>query len=123
MNVATEVQFGDVGFVDRDGVTALMKAVEGRHRAAVELLLRHGADVNAGDRRTWTPLTYAADRPSPRYSPPRTPGRKYASGPCLELVDRLREAGAAMSLREAVILGDVDLARGFCDSGADPSGR
>src|SRR5262245_31264607 len=77
-----------------DGATALMKAVEGRHRGAVEVLLRHGADVHAKNKKfwAWTPLTYAVDRRSPRYSPPRTPGRWAAIVPCLELVARLREA-------------------------------
>src|SRR5262249_9798981 len=102
---------------DRYDVTALMKATGGRHREAVELLLRHGAHVSARDYAIWTPLTYAVDRRSPRYSPPWMPGRWDApTEPSLELVARLKEAGAVITLREAVILGDVKLVRRLCNS-------
>lgn len=105
-------------------VTALMKAVGRRHRETVELLLRHGAHVNARDYAIWTPLTYAVDRRSPRYSPPWTPGRWDApTEPSLELVARLKEAGAVMTLREAVILGDVKLVRRFCKPGTSVNGN
>ena len=36
--------------VIQDGITALMVAVQNGHREVVELLLKHGADVNAKDK-------------------------------------------------------------------------
>ena len=36
-------------FVLQDGQTALMDAAQNGHREVVELLIKHGADVNAKD--------------------------------------------------------------------------
>ncbi|MBQ9575239.1 MAG: ankyrin repeat domain-containing protein [Synergistaceae bacterium] len=46
---------------DEDGCTALMIAVCGGHADVVELLLKHGADVNARDNTDWTALIYATN--------------------------------------------------------------
>jgi len=46
----------------QDGLTPLIAAsLRGKH-TAVELLIKHGADVNAYNKNGWTPLAFALDR-------------------------------------------------------------
>src|SRR5205814_2272573 len=107
----------DVRRLLRDGVhvdtrdqwrrTPLMLAAVGRHLPVVRTLLAQGADPNARDSMTWTAMTYAAYRPSPRF-PARHP-RWSTIGPSSPILDALVDAGGTVGLREAVILGDVAL--------------
>lgn len=120
----------DVRQLLRDGVhvdardrwrrTPLMLAAVCRHLPVVRTLLAHGADPNARDAMTWTAMTYAAYRPSPRF-PVHHP-RWSAIGPSPPVLDALVDAGGTVRLREAVILGDVALTESLCEDGADPGG-
>jgi len=119
----------DVRQLLRDGVhveardqhrrTALMIAAKGRQIEVVRSLLAHRADPNARDSQGWTALTYAVNRPSPWFSTPN-PWRSTV-GPSRAILDILRDAGGDVSLREAVLLGDVRLTKALCDAGFDPS--
>lgn len=108
-----------VNATDEWGQTALMLAVKGRHSGAVRVLLRNSAEVNAENRVSWTAMTYAVTRPSPRF-PIRSGWFSFEGA--TDLIEMLKEAGGRITLREAVILGDLEMARAMCDAGADASG-
>jgi hypothetical protein len=55
-----ELEAIDIDATDRAGSTALLCAVQGTQHAAVELLLRSGADPRLGMHNGWTPLMSAA---------------------------------------------------------------
>jgi RNA polymerase sigma factor (sigma-70 family) len=78
---------------DEKGRTPLYEAARNLHLAAVDLLLDRGADVEA--RTSWgeTPLSTAVAH------------RWDTGGP--EVVARLRAAGASLSLRDALCLGEL----------------
>ncbi|WP_337173298.1 ankyrin repeat domain-containing protein [Paludisphaera sp.] len=97
-----------VGSRDRYGPSALGTAAARGDVAMVRLLLDRGADPNQPDARGRTPTTDAADRAS-------TLGGEYGD----EILRLLIEAGGHLGFREAVILGDVELARSILD--ADPA--
>jgi uncharacterized protein len=106
---------------DEKGRTALMRAVEARRTEVIEALLREGANAEIEDNLGWTAMTraviQAADWLVHRvHRSDRTPD----GGP----MDALAAAGVRFRLREAVALGDVDLARRICerDPAVDISG-
>ncbi len=103
---------------DRYGKTALMVAAWRRQMEGVRVLLAHGADPNVECRRRWTAMTYAV-----MYLPARFQGHpEWPKGPSRTLWELLRAAGGTLRLREAVILGDVELARAACEAGESPDG-
>jgi ankyrin repeat protein len=120
----------DVRRLLRDGVhvdardqwrrTPLMLAAAARHLPVVRTLLAHGAHPNARDGMTWTAMTCAVNRPSPRFTA-HIPWWSSA-GVSRPLLDTLVDAGGTVHLREAVILGDIALTESLCEDGADPSG-
>jgi ankyrin repeat protein len=127
---AEQGRVADVRRLLRDGVhvdardqwrrTPMMLAAVARHFPVVRTLLAQRADPNARDAMTWTVTTYAAYRPSPRFPVKHT--QWSTLGPSPSILDALVDAGGTVSLREAVILGDVALAESLCEDGADPSG-
>ncbi len=78
---------------DEQGRTPLYEAARNLHLAAVDLLLARGADVEA--RTGWgeTPLSAAVAHSWDKGGP--------------EVVERLRAAGASLSLRDALCLGEL----------------
>ncbi|WP_165073227.1 ankyrin repeat domain-containing protein [Paludisphaera rhizosphaerae] len=82
---------------DVEGATALLIAARKGYAGLSRLLLDRGADPNAADRATWTPMTAAASIEKPA------------------LIEAIEAAGGLKGLREAVLLGDVDLARKLLD--------
>ena len=75
----------------------------------IRALLDHGADANARARNDWTPVTVAV-------APYRS---RFPAGPDPRVLELLKAAGGRLGLREAVVLGDVELARRLCDD--DPA--
>jgi ankyrin repeat protein len=112
--IITHIDGGNpINMRGQHGETALMLAVAGRRTETVEALLRNGADVNVRDEVGKTAMTRAVLHArgltvvSGRCWPTSKPDRR--------LTEILAAAGGHFSLREAVILGDVDLARKICD--------
>ncbi|WP_337173297.1 ankyrin repeat domain-containing protein [Paludisphaera sp.] len=97
-----------VGSVLRFGGTALGAAANQGDVAMLRLLLGRGADPNQPDERGRTPMTWAAMHVN-------RSGRDSED----ETLRLLIEAGGRLGFREAVILGDVELARSILD--ADPT--
>ena len=97
-----------VGAVRGHGDSALFTAVRNDDVELVRLLLGSGADPNQVAMGGWTPSTRAVVHAS-------RPGRDAAA----EILRLLLAAGGRLGLREAVMLGDVDLARRLLD--ADPA--
>ncbi len=93
---------------DRDGESALFLAARDGDAAMVRLLLERGADPNRSDARGRTPMTMAATRSI-------RPGWSADD----EVARLLLAAGGRYGLREAAVLGDVELARRILD--ADPT--
>lgn len=94
-----------VGTVRMYGFSALFAAVRTGDVAMVRILLEHGADPNRLNMGGCTPVTFAAGHAS-------QPGRDAAA----EILRLLLAAGGRLGLREAVMLGDVDLARSILDA-------
>ena len=115
------VDNGDVGAVrrlvdqdfpivalQREGSSALQAATRAEDLAMARVLLECGADPNQVGGRGWTPLTEAVSRMV-----------KSGRGTGDANLALLPAAGGRPGLREAVMLGDVELARRFLD--ADPA--
>ncbi len=101
----------DVNTGNTINTTALMMAVRRGHLELVRILLDHGADLNAENDLGYTAMTYAVilSRPEEyRWTAPQLDAR---------VLQRLLEAGGRYSLREAVLLNDVELARTRLDEG------
>lgn len=99
----------DVNLTDEFGRTALFEAVMSCRIEVIRALLEHGADPNVPDGTGCTPTTRAVYRAQAwafREPDPRP----------LEI---LLSAGGKLGLLDAVLMGDVELARRLCDS--DPS--
>ncbi|WP_165251311.1 ankyrin repeat domain-containing protein [Paludisphaera soli] len=95
---------------DRARFTALARSTRDGDLAMMQLLLDRGADPNAPGWQTRTPTTAAASRAADcagEHAPDPRP------------LEMLLAAGGRLGMREAVILGDVDLARKLLDE--DPS--
>ena len=100
----------DVDATGPSGGTALWDAVHRGQIDMIRFLLDRGADPNeARYPQDCTPTTKAVERTNPR----------IASNPDRTALDFLVAAGGRLGLREAVLLGDVELARRLCD--ADPN--
>lgn len=97
-----------VGAVQGWGWPALTIAARREDIAMVRLLLERGADPNQADSRGATPTTAAAWRAG-----------LSNRGVEDEILGLMLAAGGRLGLREAVMLGDVDLARRILD--ADPT--
>jgi ankyrin repeat protein len=95
----------DVNAKDEHGRTALMRAVQGRQIETIQVLLDHGADVSAEDCHTWTAMTDAVIH-SQAWAVVQPDARP---------LNVLKAAGGRFGLREAVLSGDVELARQLCD--------
>jgi ankyrin repeat protein len=96
----------DVDMTDEFGRTALFDAVMTCQIEVIRALLEHGADPNAADRTGCTPTTRAVFRA-------QTWAVREPDSLPLEI---LVKAGGKLGLLEAVLMGDVDLARRVCDS-------
>lgn len=104
----------DVNLTDEYGRTALFEAVMSCRIEVIRALLQHGADPNAPDWSGCTPTTQAVHR-----------AQAWAFlEPDSRPLEMLLTAGGKLGLREAVLTGDVELARRLCDSdpGIDVSG-
>jgi ankyrin repeat protein len=102
-------QGADVNAADEFGRTALTLSVLGRQIAMIRMLLDHGANPNAQDHGSCTPMTEAV-----------VISQAWAvREPDVRPLEMLLAAGGRLGLREAVLMGDVALARRLCD--ADPS--
>ena len=101
---------GDYG--GSHGVTALMLAVDGRRIGAIEALIRRGADLEVENDTGWTAMTWAVIHARGRVL------QEYGWPTCdpdTRPLELLAAAAGRFGLREAVLLGDVDLARRLCD--------
>jgi len=101
---------------DKYGMTALSRAVRNRRIDIVEVLLRRGAALDGGDICHGNAMTWAAAeaRAGELYHQAwrgRESDRRF--------FEMLKEAGGRCDLREAVLMGDVELARRICDQ--DPT--
>jgi len=96
----------DVDVKDRDGRTPLHWAVKFGNRDAVEILLRHGASVDATDKYGFTPLKLALFEGSPKH---------------IQIAKLLIEHGADVksAFHMAVYTGSADLVKLFLEKGAD----
>lgn len=100
------------------GMTALMLAVGCRHLEATETLILAGADIHAECGPKWTALTWAAivakgwefDAP---------PWPTSLCQPDRRFLDLLLSDGARLSLREAVLMEDLEIATRLCNE--DPA--
>ena len=99
----------DVDAKGRGDETALHTATRARHLDVIRALLDHGADANARARNAWTPVTVAV-------APYRS---RFPAGPDPRVLELLKAVGGRLGLREAVVMGDVELARRLCDD--DPA--
>lgn len=90
---------------DKDGRTALMQAAARQYAPSVRALLAGGADVHLRDKRGRTTLTWAA-----------------RNGKQSETVRALLEAGAKVSVIDAILSGDIEQARRLLMEGADVRG-
>ena len=101
---------------DEYGMTALSYAVRNRRIDIVEALLRRGAALDGGDLCHGNAMMWAAAeaRAGELYHQAwrgRESDRRF--------FEMLKEAGGRCDLREAVLMGDVELARRICDQ--DPT--
>lgn len=105
------------------GITELMLAMRSSSIGTAKNLIRMGADLNAKDAATWTAFTHAVNRPSPRFCERNAWTTDLIRPPRLvnHLVSLLSRGGGNIGLREAVILGNVELSRSLIDAGTDPN--
>jgi ankyrin repeat protein len=110
----TGISAKDVTAKDEDGRTPLMHAVLGEHASAemVGVLIGHGADVNAADKKQWTALHFAAQ--SQNVDIMRALLKAGAE------VDARDKDGATPLLRSLMLNATPEAVRVLLEAGADP---